>query len=194
MSKVQKKLSKLIKKWFPNEDEEIIEYGVFVLLSKTIFMITIIIIGILFDELVSIVVFTFMYTPLRSFAGGIHAKTPIRCYVFSLIMLITIAVLQRYVIAPVMVVYSLLIVGLLVILFLSPVATPNKPLEEIEIKVYKKKTILICVAELLIGITFEVLNMHCIVFIVMCVFITVSIMLILGKIEGLKTKNDGGKK
>lgn len=194
MSKVQKKLSKLIKKWFPNEDEEIIEYGVFVLLSKTIFMITIIIIGILFDELVSIVVFTFMYTPLRSFAGGIHAKTPIRCYVFSLIMLITIAVLQRYVIAPVMVVYSFIIVGLLVILFLSPVATPNKPLEEIEIKVYKKKTILICVAELLIGITFEVLNMHCIVFNVMYVFITVSIMLILGKIEGLKTKNKGGKK
>ena len=69
---------------YPDDDSEVIEYGLYILISKIIFIITIVIIGIIFNELAAILLFTLLYTPLRSFAGGIHAETSFRCYILSL--------------------------------------------------------------------------------------------------------------
>lgn len=67
MKLFQNGLYRLAEKHFPNEDPEIMEYGLYVLISKIIFIAAIIIVGIIFGELVSILLFTLFYTPLRSF-------------------------------------------------------------------------------------------------------------------------------
>ena len=63
----QNELCRLAEKHFPNEDTEIMEYGFYVLINKIIFITTIIIVGIIFGELVPILLFILFYTPLRSF-------------------------------------------------------------------------------------------------------------------------------
>ena len=50
------------------------------------------IIGLIFGKFFEAAVFIVAYCSLRSFAGGYHAKTPLRCYVFSVIMLIIVLV------------------------------------------------------------------------------------------------------
>jgi len=189
---LQAKLSKLIKKYFPNDDLEIMEYGLYVLISKIIFMTTIIITGIFFDELVSVILFTLFYTPIRSFAGGIHAETPSRCYVLSLIMLISVAVFSKYVLLPRYIVYTISIISFALIAGFAPVETQNKPLDDIEIKVYGKRTLILSFAELVIGIVFEVLSFKLVLNNVMLAFVVINVMLISGMIKNQLTKNNDG--
>lgn len=187
---LQVKLSKLIKKYFPNDDPEIMEYGLYVLISKIIFMTTIIITGILFDELVSVILFTLFYTPIRSFAGGIHAETPSRCYVLSLIMLISVAVFSKYVLLPRYIVYTISIISFVLIAGFAPVETQNKPLDDIEIKVYRKRTLILSLVEVIIGIVFEVLSFKLVLNNVMLAFVVINVMLISGMIKNQLTKNN----
>ncbi len=60
-------LYKLAEKHFLNEDPEIMEHDFYVFISKIIFITAIIIVGIIFGELVPILLFILFYTPLRSF-------------------------------------------------------------------------------------------------------------------------------
>lgn len=132
-------MCKLIKDLYPDDDSEVIEYGLYILISKIIFIITIVIIGIIFNELAAILLFTLLYTPLRSFAGGIHAETSFRCYILSLVMLICVILAEKYIYLNSLNIYILLLISTFLIIFLSPVETYNKPLDNIEKMVYRKK-------------------------------------------------------
>lgn len=63
---IQNGLYRLAGKHFSNEDPEIMEYGFYILISKIIFIAYIIIVKIIFGELVSVLLFTLFYTPLRT--------------------------------------------------------------------------------------------------------------------------------
>ena len=51
------KLNKLVQKYFSDDESEIIEFGITVLISKVIFLITIVIVGVFCGELVSVLFF-----------------------------------------------------------------------------------------------------------------------------------------
>lgn len=188
MKLFQSGLYRLAEKHFPNEDPEIMEYGFYVLISKIIFIASIIIVGIIFGELVPILLFTLFYTPLRSFAGGIHAKTPLRCLIFSLAMLVLIASVNKFVFIPRYIAYIFLVFTIIIVLLLSPVETTNKPLNEIEKKVYRRKSNIITLIEVFIGIIFELFSYETVLNNVMLVLCVISIMLVLGEIENVKHK------
>ncbi len=133
------KLNKLVQKYFPDDEAEVVELGITVLISKFIFLITIVIVGVFCDELVSVLIFTLFYTPLRSFAGGIHAKTPVRYCFFSLSMLILTALIFKFLKITKLFLYFSIVFSAIVLILLSPVEDFNKPLDEIEIKIYRKK-------------------------------------------------------
>lgn len=101
------------------------------------------IIGWIFGVVPEIAVFMATYIPLRSFAGGYHAKTPIRCYIFSVILLIIVSSCMKYIFIAEWVYYAILATAALVVLILAPVEDKNKPLDETEHKVYKRRTMLI---------------------------------------------------
>ena len=69
------------------EDAEIYIYGINQILTSVLSVSSALIIGLIFGVFPEIAVFMAAYIPLRSFAGGYHAKTPLSCYVFSVIML-----------------------------------------------------------------------------------------------------------
>lgn len=184
----QNGLHRLVEKYFPNEDPEIMEYGLYILSSKIIFTAAIVLVGIIFGELVSILLFTLFYTPLRSYAGGIHAGTPSRCFVLSLIMLALVAAVNKYVFIPQYISYIFLTLSFVAVIILSPVETPNKPLDETEKKVYGRKTKVIALIEAVIGVICEVLSYETVLNNLMFAFFVISIMLVLGKLENKKAK------
>lgn len=64
-----------------NEEQyEICRYGLQQGFTIILNIATTLIIGIIMRELLYAVVFMFLYIPLRSNAGGYHAKTATRCY------------------------------------------------------------------------------------------------------------------
>lgn len=137
------------------EDAEIYIYGINQILMYAINISSALIIGLIFGKLFEAAVFIAAYCSLRSFAGGYHAKTPLKCYFFSIIMLIIVLVGIKYLYLAELVYYAVLLAAALVVIVLSPVEDRNKPLDEIEHRVYKKRAIFIATAEILIGLAFK---------------------------------------
>lgn len=183
MKLFQNGLHRLVEKHFPNEDTEIMEYGLYVLIGKIIFTVVIVLIGVFLGELVSILLFTLFYTPLRSFAGGIHAKTQFRCFIFSLIMLFLIALVNKYIFIPNYISYIALIFSFITVVLLSPVETPNKPLDKMEKKVYGIKVKIIALIEIFVGVVCEVLSYDVVLNNVLFAFFVMSFLLVWGELK-----------
>ena len=54
-----------------------------------------IIIGLLFNMICESIIFMVSYSILRIYAGGYHASTPIRCYLFSIVMIVAVLLLMK---------------------------------------------------------------------------------------------------
>lgn len=64
---------------------DLYEYAVYIILASALHIATIIVLGLFFNLLVESLVFYFSFIAIRKFAGGYHAKTPSRCYLFPVI-------------------------------------------------------------------------------------------------------------
>ena len=163
------------------EDAEIYIYGINQILVFVLNVSSALIIGLIFGVFPEIAVFMAAYIPLRSFAGGYHAKTPLSCYVFSVIMLIVVSIGLKYLHIADWVYYAVLVAATLVVLVLSPVEDSNKPLDEIEHKVYKRRTILIAAVELTLAMLLKLLMLDDLFIATAYSFVVLSLMLIAGK-------------
>ena len=163
------------------EDAEIYIYGINQILTSVLNVSSALIIGLIFGVFPEIAVFMAAYIPLRSFAGGYHAKTPLSCYVFSVIMLIVVSIGLKYLHLADWVYYAVLVAATLVVLVLFPVEDRNKPLAEIEQKVYKRRTILIAAVELTLAMLLKLLMLDDLFIATAYSFVVLSLMLIAGK-------------
>lgn len=165
------------------EDAEVYIYGINQILAYVLNASSSLIIGLIFGVTFEIIIFMAAYIPLRSFAGGYHAKTPLRCYIFSVIMLIVVSIGLKYLSVSEWVYYAVLLASLLIILVLSPVEDRNKPLDEIEHKVYKKRTVFIAAAELAVCFVFKLVRLDNLFLAMAYSFAVLNFMLIAGKIK-----------
>lgn len=133
-----------------SEDRELYAYGLNQGITIILNMITTLCIGLLFGCIVELLVFMVAYIPLRSFAGGYHSKTPLRCYLSSIVMLIIVSVAIQYVTLKIWVYYIIVAVSVMIIAVLAPVEDRNKPLDDIEMKVYKRRTIVCLSLEIIL--------------------------------------------
>lgn len=124
------------------EQYEICKFGVQQGLTILLNLLTVIILGSIIGEFWQTIFFMIVFIPLRVYAGGFHAKTPLRCYVYSSFFMIVILAAMKYswsineFTCIFVISFSSIIIGVL-----APVETANKPLEESERKVYRKKMI-----------------------------------------------------
>lgn len=101
------------------------------------------------------------FVPLRLLGGGYHAKTHLRCiFIFSTIYAIVVLIAKRYIL-PERVLLIACFVNLIIILFFSPIAAPNKPLREYQVAVNRRKSIIFGISNL-VGcfVLVFLLNLH----------------------------------
>lgn len=131
---------------------DLYEYAVYIILSSAfhvITVITVITLGLCFNLLVESLVFYFSFIAIRKFAGGYHAKTPVRCYLFSFASNIIILCLVKWLSSIntlfifIFIIFELLCVVL--ILLISPLDTENNPLTGQEKKMYRMLTSIITI-------------------------------------------------
>ena len=79
-----------------DERYEICRYGINQLFSTILDFATILLIGFVFNMVLEGIIFTATYIPIRIYAGGYHAKTPQRCWLFSAIMLLIVLCIIKY--------------------------------------------------------------------------------------------------
>lgn len=165
------------------EEKELYAYGLqegFLMIWN---MLTTVMLGMMFHLVWESIIYMVAYIPVRVYAGGYHAKTQLRCYFFSIGMtVLSLAVIKwitwSYIICFIM---SALSGG--IIFMLSPVEDANKPLDEIEIKVYRKKARRALFIALGMIILFTIWGKDLPAVSVAVAMATLGIMLVLGKIK-----------
>lgn len=170
------------KKIVDAEDYDIYCYGINQLVWYLINTITVIVIGALSKNLIFLFTFFIVYIPLRSFAGGIHARTPMTCYICSVVALVVVGVIGSYEVNGYMAIVFILLCNIAICL-IAPVEDENKPLDRIERKVYKKRTTIIIGVYSTIAVCSELLNLHFLLKVMLYVFVCMLVMLLLGSIK-----------
>lgn len=122
------------------EDAEIYKFGFNQLIFISINLITTVIIGILFSMLFESIIFLVSYMVVRVYAGGYHAKTQFRCYIISSFFIVLALLGVRYINWEGFASIIAITIAAMIIFKLSPVETKNKPLDDIETKIYKTKS------------------------------------------------------
>lgn len=124
-----------------NEMRELYEYAIYVFLSGLFHLISVIVLGLCFGMVLESLVFYCSFILIRKFAGGYHAKTPTRCYIFSVITSFVVLCLIKLIGYTNSVYYYIfVIIEILCIVFImisSPLNNENKPLNAKEKKIYK---------------------------------------------------------
>ena len=163
------------------EDIEIYSYGFKEMIFIILNIITTLFIGIIFNKIFEIILFMIIYSVIRVYSGGYHARTKLKCYISSVLMLISICyILKLNLLQNKLLIVILTIISSGVILALAPDPDENKPLDEIEIKVYTKRMIrnlIIVLVILCITLIFNKINLS----VCICISLIANVlMLILG--------------
>lgn len=152
-------------------------------------LLTTICIGVIMGEFWQSVLFMIAYAPLRSFAGGYHAKTSILCYVYSILMMITVLFAIKLPLFNDFICIIAFLVSCVIIAILSPVEDSNKPLDYVEIKVYRKRTLVIISIESMFFIISYFFNWKNVVICITYVFMVMAFILCAGKCKNIIYKS-----
>lgn len=111
------------------------EQGMRTLLETLLALMTGLIMGVFWQSIVILAAFM----PVRIYAGGYHAKTPLRCALISWLMFTAMLFWLCYGQESAGLQSLLLLAVTVLIAVFSPVQDEHKPLQEYEIKKYRKK-------------------------------------------------------
>jgi len=170
-------------KTIQREDKEIYHYGIQQGLIALVNLGTTIVIGLVFGLLLESILFLVAYMPLRSFSGGYHARTAVRCYFFSIVMMSAVLFVMRYVMYSGLICGCLSVISSSVIWFLVPVEDRNKPLDDLEKAVYGKRAKGIVMPECMISLLAAFCGWERLGMCMTLVLGVMAMMLLLGKWE-----------
>jgi len=134
----------------PESDAEIYVYGFFQTVMLILNIITTLILGFAFGLIIPCIFLNLAYIPIRINAGGHHADTPLKCYINSTIMIAILLAVIKWVPVYRSVTLILFVISCVIMWILAPVETENNPLDETEKEVYKKRTRIILVIEVIV--------------------------------------------
>ncbi len=167
------------------EDINIYKYGYFLLFEVLINLIISLMIGVVFHDIKTVVLFLVLYIPLRTYSGGWHADRLWKCTFISNLILVIAEVISNYCIEYIPVIYCvpLMILFGIYILVVSPVDTESKPLENDEIKSYNKKVKIISFLHSIVLILFIFFQNRKGIIIIEYVYMIQAMMLVIEKIN-----------
>lgn len=182
--KLSRKLA--LNDYIKEEEIETIAYGLFSILSKAMYFIICVLIGIFLKCYLESIVFYVSFLFIKKYAGGGHAKTEIRCFILSSIS-ITCALFSIYFSKLFTgVSFSIIVISLIsciCIILIAPIPSPEKPLSKYEMRKYKRITIIRIFILTVIAILWFVFSLKDISISVCTAIILENILLIGGKLK-----------
>lgn len=125
------------------DDAEDYTYGLNTFLTTLANVLSALAIGLLMHMLVEIAVFIVVYKCIRKYVGGSHAKNAARCYISSCIIYAAVLVAIRYWPFSETVTVMMTVISAAVMYVTAPVEAEKKPLDDIERKVFKRRSVIV---------------------------------------------------
>lgn len=144
-----------------DEEAEIVRYGLEIAVLKITFFAAALVISLLMNSFWQFIIFISLFSVLRSYAGGYHAKTRIRCFIQSMLLIVAAIIIMNitqkftYIIVPLSVIA---LAASIIIWRIAPVDSKNKRLDFDEKAIMRRKTRITLIAEIIIGIVLYILN------------------------------------
>lgn len=136
------------------EDIDLYGYGFFLLLSSALYLVVVAIFGSAFGILWESIVFYFLFSILREYAGGIHAKTEHGCMLSTILaLLLSIIGIRKMMQAELSTAAMVfLIVGCAAEFLFSPLDVSEKPLSADDWRHYRRISRWLAAAYALLGV------------------------------------------
>ncbi len=173
----------ICKKVIKDDDREIYQYGFEQVFSSLLNIATMLLLGIILGKIYQSLVLILSFMALRSYSGGYHANTPLQCYLLTVMSISAALSIMKFITIDRFICLGLLVLSSVVILLLSPIGTKNKPLDEIEKIIYRKKTIIVWSVETCVAIVFIILDITEIHIAITLAQVIISIALIFGNLQ-----------
>ncbi|MEG1584998.1 MAG: accessory gene regulator B family protein, partial [Anaerovorax sp.] len=168
------------------EDEELYAYAYRLLLSVLMSAVSFLLLGALFQRFLPTVFFIAAFPILRTFAGGIHASSYGKCYVYSLLFYALVIILCNLAVksGKILDTFAIFLLSVSIIMLLAPVEDRNKPLSSQEFKRYRRITRIILLVEVVVafGMMLSNFNPTCSIFF-MAGPISETVLLLMAKIN-----------
>ncbi len=165
------------------EDKDIYSYGLkqgVIMLLQTF---SVLLVGIIWGMWWQSVLFIFSYTPLRLSSGGIHAGRQWLCFICTVLHAVAVLLIIRYVQCSDVLIVAAIAVSTLVILFLAPIEDRNKPFDDTERIIFKKRTRIMLAIELTAVLIFILFGLSEAAKSISVTHVTLSVMVILGAVK-----------
>lgn len=185
ISKISNKITeRLVQKNVISEDEtELFHYGLFIIFSELSALIYCLLVGTVLKVIFVSVLFYAVFGVLHRFAGGFHVKTELCCQIITSLFFLMGIVGTKF---SVLIDSSYLIVvcafSSLLLVILSPVDTPQKPLEREERTMFKKILFVIVVISSVLVILLNLIGAHIYANTIIVAIVMQTISVILGKL------------
>ena len=135
-------------------EEKKMRYGLeafYNLITKTVVLI---ILAVIFNLVFELILLSLIYSTLRLYGFGLHAKTSLQCWITTLPIYLGGCLLIKYLVIPNSIAGIIWIFGFLSFLFFAPADTPARPL------IHKEKRIRAKVLSIIILIMYLVLYLY----------------------------------
>lgn len=173
----------ICEKVIKDDDREIYQYGFEQVFSSLLNLATMLLLGIILGKIYQSLVLILSFMALRSYSGGYHANTPLHCYLLTVMSISAALSIMKFITIDRFICLGLLVLSSVVILLLSPIGSQNKPLDEIEKIIYRKKTIIVWSVETCVAIVFIILDITEIHIAITLAQVIISIALIFGNLQ-----------
>lgn len=132
------------------DDADIYAFGFQCLLSKIIITAIVFVLALLLDALVPIALFTLCFWGIKKHIGGWHAESELVCFLTSIISVVAIPLLCRFL--PVILSIPFILIAFVLVIKLAPAIHRNNPKTEEQYILCKKKVRVITLLYILINL------------------------------------------
>ncbi|HZJ78266.1 MAG TPA: accessory gene regulator B family protein [Clostridia bacterium] len=129
------------------EDQGLYEYALNILVTGVLHFLISLLIGIFIGAVKESLALFISFFIIRKFAGGFHTSSPVKCYLFSIVMSCSMLLLVKHLAQSTdnWIYYSILAVAAMVVIIFSPIEAKNKPFNDKERKVFKTVSVVLSI-------------------------------------------------
>lgn len=150
---VRNTLIQLIKNDIVKEsDYELYRFGLKQLYNFIFDTLLTLMIGGLLNMFAESILYSASYIPLRKYAGGYHAPNTRICFIASVMMMLVSLLLIKFIEIPTDISSYIMFISSFILFIKAPVESRNKPLNEKEKRVFKRRTHIILIIECILFI------------------------------------------
>lgn len=136
-----------------DEEKNIYQYGFEIGISNLVNVFIAIMLGLIFSQLVSILIFLCVFSVMRKYSGGYHADTYEKCeLIFALNVIGIIYILKLGIYFSKIQCLCISVLSILILVILAPIENKHKPLDINNCRKYKLYAIGLCILFSIISI------------------------------------------